>query len=60
VTETDVVALDDAAEDGEGGFGLVEGDDVASVEDAREGQVAVLAYVTAYVGLVDDDVCVSG
>lgn len=60
VAKADVVALDNAAEHSKDCFGLVEWNEVASVEDAREGKVAKLADVAANVAVVDDDVSVAG
>lgn len=56
----DLGALDDAREDGEGGFGLVVGHQVAGVVDAREAEVAELADGAADVAGVDYDVRVAG
>lgn len=56
----DVLAADGAVEDAVGGFGLVGGHLVAGLEDAREGEVAVLPDQAARVGGVGDDVGVAG
>lgn len=56
----DIHAEDGACEDAVGGFGLVGGDFVAGLEDAGEGEVAVLADETAGVGAVCDDGGVAG
>lgn len=59
-TRGDIHAEDGAGEDAVGGFGLVGGDFVASLEDAGEGEVAVLADETAGVGAVGEDGGVAG
>lgn len=56
----DVEAEDGALEDLVRGFGLVGGDFVAGLVDAREGVVAVLAYLATDVAGVDDDIGVAG
>lgn len=55
---SDVQAEDGALEDFEGGFGLVGGDFVPSLVDAREGEVAVLPHLAADVAAVGLDVLV--
>ena len=54
----DVVAEDGALEDEPGGFRLVGGRLVAGVEDAREGEVAVLPDEPAGVAVVDFYFCI--
>lgn len=54
----DVEAEDGALEDFEGGFGLVGGDFVPSLVDAREGEVAMLPHLAADVAAVGLDVLV--
>ena len=56
----DVVSEDGAGEDLIGGFGLVGWDFVARLEDTREGKIAILPDLAAYVGVVGGDVGVSG
>lgn len=54
-----VVSEDGAGEDLVGGFGLVGWYFVAGLEDAREGEIAILADLAAYVRGVGGDVGVS-
>lgn len=58
-TRADICSVDDASEDGEGCLGLIEGNHVAGVIDATEGEVAPLADCASNVGAVDDNVCPS-
>jgi hypothetical protein len=59
VAHADIVALNDAAEDGESGLGLVQRHEVTGIKYSGEGQVAVLTNMAAYVRIVDDNVGVS-
>lgn len=59
-TSRDILPEDGAVEDPVGGFGLVGRDFVAGLENAGEGEVAVLADETAGVGGVGDDGGVAG
>ena len=55
----DVGSEDGAGEDLVGGFGLVGGDFVAGLEDAGEGEIAVLTDLAACVGGVGGDIGVA-
>jgi hypothetical protein len=59
VAHANIVALDDAGEDREGSFWLIERHCVTSIKDPREGKIAVLAHMAAYVGVIDDYVGVA-
>ena len=55
----DIRSEDGAGEDLVGGFGLIGWDFVAGLEDAREGEIAILPYLAAYVRGVGGDIGVA-
>lgn len=60
MTGGDVVAVDGALEDGESGQGLVVGDFVAGIVDAREGEGAGLLCLAVHDEVGGGDVDVAG
>lgn len=60
MAHTDIVSLDDATEHNKGRLGLIVWHEVARIEDAGEGEVAILPDVATSVGVVDYDVRVAG